>query len=81
MIILKLISNILNKKLIYNFRQNDLRFHNGQGAPLALIYHKLIIEDLSLQHNNLEENLFPSLYHNTKLAYNVLQHFLQFLIN
>ena len=44
----KLISNILNKKLIYNFRQNDL-FHNGQGAPLAPIYHKLIIEDLSLK--------------------------------
>lgn len=43
----QLISDILNKKLIYNFRQNDL-FHNGQGAPLAPIYHKLIIENLNL---------------------------------
>ncbi len=43
----KLISNILNKKLIYNFRQNDL-LHNGQGAPLAPIYHKYIIKDLNL---------------------------------
>ena len=43
----QLISNILNKKLIYNFRKNDL-LNNGQGAPLAPIYHKYIIEDLNL---------------------------------
>ena len=43
----QLISNYLNKKLIYNMRKNDLS-HNGQGAPIAPIYHKLIMEDLNL---------------------------------
>jgi len=43
----QLISNILNKNLVCNFRKNDI-LNNGQGAPLAPIYHKLIIEDLNL---------------------------------
>ena len=43
----QLISNILNKQVIFNFRKNDL-LNNGQGAPLAPIYHKFIIEDLNL---------------------------------
>ena len=43
----QLISNILNKKLIYDFRSKDL-LNNGQGAPLAPIYHKLIIKCLDL---------------------------------
>ena len=43
----QLISNILRKKLVCNFRKNDI-INNGQGAPLAPVYHKLIIEDLNL---------------------------------
>ena len=44
----QLISNFFNKKIIYNFRKNDID-NNGQGAPLAPIYHKLIIEELNLK--------------------------------
>ena len=43
----QLLSNIL-KKLIFDFRSNDLK-NNGQGAPLAPIYHKLLIKKLNLE--------------------------------
>ena len=37
-----LLSGLLKKKVIYNFRENDM--HNGgQGAPLAPIYHQLLV--------------------------------------
>ena len=36
--------------IVYNFRQNDLN-HGGQGAPLAPIFHKLILQ--KLKSNNL----------------------------
>ena len=42
------ISNFFKKKIIYNFRKNDIE-NNGQGAPLAPIYHKSIIEELNLK--------------------------------
>jgi len=37
-----LLSGLLNKKVIYNFRENDI-INGGQGAPLAPIFHQLII--------------------------------------
>ena len=36
-----LLSSLLKKKVIYNFRENDL-INGGQGAPLAPIFHQLL---------------------------------------
>ena len=37
-----LLSGLLKKKVVYNFRENDM--HNGgQGAPLAPIFHQLLV--------------------------------------
>ena len=36
----KLLSQLTNTKVVYNFRENDLK-NGGQGAPLAPIFHKL----------------------------------------
>ncbi|MDA9769322.1 anhydro-N-acetylmuramic acid kinase [Candidatus Pelagibacter sp.] len=36
-----LLSGLLKKKVIYNFRENDL-LNGGQGAPLAPIFHQLL---------------------------------------
>lgn len=44
----KLLSSLTNTKVISNFRENDL-FNGGQGAPIAPIYHKYIIENLKLE--------------------------------
>ena len=38
----KLLSELLKKKVIYNFREKDM-LNGGQGAPLAPIFHQLII--------------------------------------
>ena len=38
-----LLSNLLKKDVIYNFRANDIA-NGGQGAPLAPIFHNLIID-------------------------------------
>ena len=35
--------NLQKKKVVYNFRQNDLR-NGGEGAPLTPIFHKLIVK-------------------------------------
>ena len=43
----KILSKKLNKNVVFDFRSNDLAL-GGQGAPLAPIYHKLIIENLNL---------------------------------
>ncbi len=40
-----LLSQLTKKKVIYNFRQNDLK-NDGEGAPLAPIYHKLLVQQL-----------------------------------
>ena len=37
----QLLSNLTKKKVVYDFRQNDLK-NGGNGAPLAPIFHKLI---------------------------------------
>ncbi len=37
----KLLSSLIKKKVIYNFRKNDLK-NGGQGAPLTPIFHKLL---------------------------------------
>ena len=37
-----LLSSLLKKKVIYNFRENDLN-NGGQGAPLAPIFHQLLV--------------------------------------
>ncbi len=41
------LSKLLKKNVIFDFRSNDLSF-SGQGAPLAPIYHKYIIEQSGL---------------------------------
>ena len=38
----KLLSSLLKKKVIYNFRENDM-VNGGQGAPLAPIFHCLMV--------------------------------------
>ena len=39
----KLLSKLTKKKVVYDFRQNDLK-NGGSGAPLAPIFHKLIVK-------------------------------------
>ena len=39
----KLLSKLTKKKVVYNFRQNDLN-NNGQGAPLTPIFHELLVK-------------------------------------
>ena len=39
----RLLFQLVNKKIVYNFRQNDLE-NGGEGAPLSPIFHKLITE-------------------------------------
>ncbi len=38
----KLLSQLVKKKIVYNFRKNDI-LNGGQGAPLTPIFHKLIV--------------------------------------
>ncbi len=40
----KLLSQLSKKKVIYNFRQNDL-VEGGEGAPLSPIFHQLIVRE------------------------------------
>ncbi len=44
----KKLSILLNKNVIFDFRSNDILF-GGQGAPIAPIYHKYIIEQTNLK--------------------------------
>ena len=42
-----LLSQLTKKNIIYDFRQNDIK-NGGQGAPLAPIFHKLLVKKYKL---------------------------------
>jgi anhydro-N-acetylmuramic acid kinase len=42
----KLLSQLVKKKVIYDFRQEDLK-NKGQGAPLAPIFHNLLSKNIN----------------------------------
>ena len=42
----KLLSQLTKRKVVFNFRQNDLK-NGGQGAPLTPIFHSLIANKIS----------------------------------
>ena len=44
----KLLSKLTKKKVVYDFRQKDLK-NGGEGAPLVPIFHKLIIEQKKIK--------------------------------
>ena len=44
----KLLSKLTKKKVVYNFRKNDL-FNDGEGAPLAPVFHKLLVEQNNIK--------------------------------
>ncbi len=44
----KKLAKLLNKDVVFDFRSNDITF-GGQGAPLAPIYHQLIIQKLNVK--------------------------------
>ena len=52
----KILSQISKKTVVYNFRQNDLD-HGGGGAPLAPIFHKLIVNQNKIRQPVLILNL------------------------
>ena len=43
----KLLSQQIKKKVVYDFRQNDLK-NGGQGAPLTPIFHKMISKEIKI---------------------------------
>ena len=43
----KLLSQLIKKKVVYNFRENDIK-SNGNGAPLAPIYHYAIAKKMNI---------------------------------
>jgi len=44
----RLLSKLTKKIVVYDFRQNDLK-NGGEGAPLAPIFHKLVIENKKIK--------------------------------
>lgn len=42
----RLLSQLIKKKIVYNFRENDIK-NNGNGAPLAPIYHLAISKKIN----------------------------------
>ena len=44
----KLLSKLTKKKVVYYFRQNDLK-NGGQGAPLTPIFHKLLAKKIKIK--------------------------------
>ena len=45
----KLLLKITNTTVVSNFRENDI-LNGGQGAPLAPIYHQLILSRIKSKH-------------------------------
>ena len=43
-----LLSNLLKKNVVYNFRENDI-LNGGQGAPLAPIFHNLLVNQNQIE--------------------------------
>ena len=43
----ELLSQLIKKKVVYNFRQNDLK-NGGQGAPLTPIFHQSLVRNINL---------------------------------
>ena len=48
----KLLSKLTKKKVVYEFRQNDLK-NGGEGAPLTPIFHKMLAEKFNLAQKNI----------------------------
>ena len=46
----KLLSQLTKKKVVYNFRKNDLE-NGGQGAPLTPIFHNLLANNINKKFN------------------------------
>jgi anhydro-N-acetylmuramic acid kinase len=46
----KLLSQIVKKKVIYDFRQEDIQ-NNGQGAPLTPIFHHILSKKINQNFN------------------------------
>ena len=46
----KLLSQLTKKKVVYNFRQNDLE-NEGQGAPLTPIFHNVLANKINKKFN------------------------------
>ena len=46
----KLLSQLTKKKVVYNFRQNDLK-NDGQGAPLTPVFHNLLANKIRKEFN------------------------------
>ena len=46
----KLLSQLTKKKVVYNFRQNDLQ-NGGQGAPLTPIFHNVLANKINRKFN------------------------------
>ena len=44
----KLLSKLIKKKVVFNFRKNDL-VNNGEGAPLAPVFHKLLVKKYKIK--------------------------------
>ena len=44
----KLLSNLTNKTVVYNFRQNDLK-NGGEGAPLTPIFHQMLEKKFNIK--------------------------------
>jgi len=44
----KLLSSLLKKEVVYNFRENDI-LNGGQGAPLASIFHNVLINQNQIE--------------------------------